>query len=119
MTYHNKDESTITVTESQALALVNSIGCLTYLIVLPFMVLMRGFVLVQLWSWFIVPVFELRPLRVVYAIGIMLMITYVMPSRNRPETKDTALHRAMHDIRDAVLTAVLTLSIGWIVSRFV
>jgi hypothetical protein len=116
---HYEKESSITITENQALALMNSIGCLTYLLVFPFVVLLRGFVLVQLWSWFIVPVFELKPLRIVYAIGIMLIITYVMPNRNRRETRDNELSQAMRDIFGTILMAVLTLSFGWIVSRFV
>jgi len=54
--------------------------------------IISGFVIVKLWAWFIVPTFEVNPLRIVEAIGIMLLINYLKAKRDKES--DMGQHNA-------------------------
>lgn len=79
-----------------------------------------GFVLSKLWLWFIVPIFQMEPLRVVEAIGILLIIGFLKFKRDKVEE---ALNQNFwaalgEDFIYALLTAGMFFLFGWIVSCF-
>lgn len=41
------------------------------------LIILRGYVLVELWSWFIVPTFGLRPLTFAQALGVSLVVAFL------------------------------------------
>ena len=52
---------------------------IVYTIICILTQLSYGFVLSKMWGWFIVPIFHLVPLRVIPAIGIMMVICLIRP----------------------------------------
>lgn len=47
------------------------------LLIMTISPIINGFVFNKLWLWFIVPTFEVTPLRLIEAIGIILFINYL------------------------------------------
>jgi hypothetical protein len=45
--------------------------------------IISGFVIMKLWMWFIVPTFEVNPIRIVEAIGFMFLINFIRSKRDK------------------------------------
>ena len=87
------------------------------LLILIISPIIHGFVIVKLWAWFIVPTFNTEPLRIVEAIGIMLLISYIKSKRT--ETKDKDFWEELgKNIVFAIFIAIFALTAGWIISKF-
>lgn len=82
-------------------------------------VIVRGFVLTKLWAWFIVPVFELSPLRIVEAIGISTLIGYLTYSREKGKEDDDFWKKFIESLVVSIVLALLSLGMGWIISLFI
>lgn len=52
---------------------VVAVGCMAMIVMLPFTILLRGFVLTQLWHWFLVPL-GLREISLAHAYGLSILI---------------------------------------------
>jgi len=78
----------------------------------------NGFVLVKLWSWFIVPTFGVQPLFLVPAIGFCMVVSFLTrqarPSKNDGDTVDAV----SLIITEVVLVPAISLIFGWVVSWF-
>ena len=83
-------------------------------VMLP-LILLRAFVLVKLWSWFLVPlgIFEIN---YAYAIGISLIVSYLthQTEANKDENLDTKKYWL-----SAIFQPLITLLIGWITVQFI
>jgi len=55
-------------------------------------VVITGFVLSKLWFWFIVPVFALPELRLIEAIGLSFLISFVWHGKSDGDTDDFVEH---------------------------
>ncbi|HUV00049.1 MAG TPA: hypothetical protein VMW32_03695 [Bacteroidales bacterium] len=55
-------------------------------------VVITGFVLSKLWFWFIVPVFALPELRLIEAIGLSFLISFVWHRKSDDDTDDFVEH---------------------------
>jgi hypothetical protein len=74
----------------------------------------RGFVLTQLWTWFIVPTFNAPRLSIAVAIGICLVVgMFSHKQYNEDEKEDTT-----KTLVNAFLSPLITLLIGYIVTLF-
>lgn len=80
--------------------------------------IINGFVFKTLWLWFIVPTFEANPLRVVEAYGLMVLINFVKTRRDKEAAKKEFWGQFATDLSYLILTAGITLLIGWIVQMF-
>ena len=78
-----------------------------YLASLPALIVLHGFVVQQLWQWFIVPHFQLEPIPFITALGMGLLISYLTSQFDGWEDKQ--LERLVH----AWLKPLLTLLIGY------
>jgi len=87
---------------------------LALFLLMPFEVLWYGFVLVKLWSWFAVPIFGFRTLRIPEAIGVSLMTHFLTSSSNDAK----AQHDTFEAIGLAIAIPLFGLFYGWIIHLF-
>jgi len=81
----------------------------------------NGFVLTKLWSWFIVPVFELPALSLVPAIGLGMVIGFLTYQYTNSDSKkeDKSLVEALiASTLTAIFRPAMVLLFGWIVQLF-
>lgn len=97
------------------------VGCIILLITVPLSYIVFGLVLVQLWQWFVVSWFALKPLTIPIGIGISLIVgllTRNLKSQESPKT-DTVLEAAVMSFMTAVGSPLFVLFIGWVVQMFI
>ena len=80
--------------------------------------IIKGFVFSKLWLWFIVPTFQMQPLRVVEAIGIIFLINLIRAKRDKEADTDKFWDILANNMVFVVLMAGLTLFSGWVVTLF-
>ncbi len=76
------------------------------------LVLVRAWVIAVLWGWYVVPAFGLAPLRLVYAFGLSLLLTFVLPPKDKNDDGFWI------NIGNAMMRVVVVLGMGWIGSWF-
>ena len=86
-------------------------GIILGLLLVAMVALVRAFVLIRLWAWFIVPTFQLPILNYPYAIGLSLVIGLFTIGIKTEEGKKIWVY--------AILGPFLTLFMGWIVKMFI
>ena len=80
--------------------------------------IINGFVFSKLWLWFIVPTFQMQPLRIVEAIGIMFLINFILAKKDKEIDKDNFWKEFETNMIFFVLIAGFALLSGWIVTLF-
>jgi len=80
--------------------------------------IMTGFVFAQLWQWILVPTFELQPLRLIEAIGIMLILGYVLIKVKAKKEPNDEFIDLLKGVVKAVVISGLALFYGWIITLF-
>ena len=80
--------------------------------------IINGFVFSKLWFWFIVPTFQMQPLRVVEAIGIIFLINFIRAKRDKEADVDKFWETLASNMVFTVLMAGLVLLSGWVVTLF-
>ena len=82
--------------------------------------IMGGFVLSKLWVWFMVPIFDLNPLRIVEAIGLTFIVGYM--TKDHEESSKTLEGPFLEELLKAFLQTLVMaggfLFIGWIIHLF-
>jgi hypothetical protein len=80
--------------------------------------IINGFVLLKLWTWFIIPIFHLEPLTLVQSIGLVFICNFILYQRNPKEDKDEFWNTILELIITTLSAAITALLCGWIVSLF-
>lgn len=80
--------------------------------------IINGFVFSKLWLWFIVPIFQIQPLRIVEAIGIIFLISFTFMKNKKPVSKDKFWSKFASNLIFIILKASVVLFSGWIVTLF-
>jgi len=93
---------------------MNFIINLFYLIIGVFV---NGFVFMKLWLWFIVPIFDLKPLTIAMAIGITLVFNFV--TMKIDSTKESTAETSIANFILFLSASGMFLLIGWIVSSYI
>jgi hypothetical protein len=86
---------------------------LAYPLVVPLLML-RAWVLVKLWGWYITPAFDIQPMRVVLVFGILLIAAELLPHRRRAD-----FNKFLDVVMSAAVSPMLTLGIGWLGTFFI
>lgn len=79
--------------------------------------LITGFTFLKLWQWFIASTFEMQPLRLIEAIGIMFLISYVRVRRSK--TDDGGIKDLAENLIFILLSSLLTLLFGFVFKQFI
>ena len=97
------------------------IGILVTFIGLAILVtVLNAWALVKLWSWFIVPLFDLPPLSVPFAIGIALVAGLFAPlSNNENKKQNKSTSDAVSNVIVVMLRPVPAVLVGYIVTLFI
>lgn len=91
----------------------------SFLVMLVLSTVLNGYVLTNLWNWFVVDTFNAPSLALSEAIGVVLVVSFL--------TRDDAAHSENDkDISNAVIKAsalavtrpILALLMGWIITLF-
>ena len=79
-----------------------------------------GFVLSKLWVWFMVPIFDLNPLRIVEAIGLTFIVGYMTknPVESDKKLEGTFSEELLKAFLQTIVIAGMFLLIGWIIHLF-
>lgn len=94
------------------------IGCFFFLL-LPLGALWNGYVLSVLWGWFIVPTFEIRPLGVLPAIGVAMVVGYLTKQMDTYVDKSKSINeRIIQSIVYMALGPAIALVFGWVLRLF-
>lgn len=91
--------------------MVAAVGVLVWIIPT---ILLRSWVTTVLWAWYIVPGFNVPPIRMSIAFGATLLIHFVTPRVPTDEKKSP-----WETIGWSILVPVFSLTVGWIGSFFV
>ncbi len=77
-------------------------------------ILLRSWVTTMLWAWYIVPGFNVPPIRMSIAFGVMLLIHFVVPRVPSDEKKPLP-----EMIGWSIAQPLFSLTLGWVGSFFV
>lgn len=80
--------------------------------------IVNGFVLVKLWSWFIVSTFSVNPLRIPEAIGIMTILGFLIYHNTESKTK-SFWEQFYESIGSSLGRVLVALVLGYIVKSFI
>lgn len=80
--------------------------------------IINGFVFSKLWLWFIVPVFHTNPVRIVEAIGILVLINFIRLKGNTDFNNDNFWEKYIKSLILMIFVAAFALLFGWVVTLF-
>ncbi|MGL4233219.1 MAG: hypothetical protein ACRCWJ_17765 [Casimicrobium sp.] len=84
----------------------------------PFAMIIRGWALSVLWSWFIVQQFGLRELRIPEAIGLAIVVGWLAMPYNFDYEKLSDEKKLTHGFFTGFVYPFMILGIAWIVKQF-
>ena len=79
-------------------------------------VLIDGYVLSLLWGWLVVPTFRIPALSIAQAIGIMLVVGFIVEEHAVADDGDNPLERI---IGRTIIRPAIALAVGWIVTQWI
>lgn len=85
-------------------------------------IILKGWVIVMMWDWFVVPAFGSEPLTIPYAVGLIFLIGYLVKDVGADEVEEKAKWPAARQIKSikwSFSAPLLVVSIGWIIHLFV
>lgn len=82
------------------------------LIAAPWLLLIRGFTLMKIWQWFVVPIFNMPSIGIAEALGLALLIVTITPTPNSQRK-----FSAVQVVVAALASNALTLLIGFVLSE--
>jgi hypothetical protein len=94
----------------------NLAGCVAGLLLTPFLIALRGWVIATLWRWLVVPTFGLRVLSVWQAIGLSVIVG-VLTMKTPDNDDDSALETVIKILAYSAVSYAVVLVLGWIVAH--
>lgn len=85
------------------------------LISLVVSLVVTGYTLAKLWSWFIVSQFHVEELNLINSMGLCLVLGYVV-GRNKSEDGETGVERTVKKLLEKIITSGIILLLGWILT---
>ena len=81
--------------------------------------IISGFVFNQMYSWFIIPAFNMPKITLAQAVGVMSFITFIKyRSKNGFNKKESSTKILLLAFSETICLAAVTLSFGWIITLF-
>ena len=78
------------------------------------LIIFRGYVLVKYWVWFILPVFPLREIRIIEAIGLSAFVGFLWYHK-QVEKEDEEWWKK---ILEGFIVVLVLWGMGWIIHKF-
>lgn len=91
---------------------------ITIVLIMIISSIVNGFVILKLWTWFIVPIFEIQPLRLIEAIGLMFLVNYLMIKQYKKTEKEEFWEKFISNLVFLIFYSAFTLFAGWLVNLF-
>lgn len=82
-------------------------------------IIANGWALTMLWGWFVVPLFNLPPLSIPYAIGIALIVKMLTNHSTSSDDKEKDISEIIASIIGILLSPITLVLFGWIVHSFI
>lgn len=96
-------------------------GCilavLVFLMIIP-ATLLNAFVLTYLWRWFVVAHFGLSPIGIAEAIGLTLMVSYLVKSPDDRDNKEKGMELFWTLMARMILRPLFVFVFGWIIQHW-
>lgn len=97
---------------------MENLGKLCYIVALFIIsITISAFVFLNLWQWFIITTFHATPITIPQALCIMLFVGYLKPKSNNVDEKPT-IQKFTQSCKQTLDSALIALSIGWIITLF-
>ena len=94
-------------------------GEIMFILITAFIaVIINAFILMKLWGWFIASTFSLDRLTLVQAIGLALIVNFLLAKYDPKAKKENTMEQWMKRFTFIIIYASITLLIGWFVSLF-
>jgi hypothetical protein len=90
-----------------------AVGCVVALAMVPVGIILRGFVLCQLWLWFLVPL-GVKEIGMAHALGLTTLVGVFGMQGGNTTKKDDNVPLAVYVIGVTVMTPLLCLLAGWL-----
>ena len=91
---------------------------MTVLLVMIIMPIISGFALMKLWLWFIAPIFDMQPLRIPEAIGLMFVFMFIQHGKDEKSDK-SFWDQLLSKIGEFIGKVIFVLLASWIVQLFI
>lgn len=93
-------------------------GIFLTLILIPASILINGWVMSRIWLWFIAPTFDIRPLSIVEAIGVMTVISFSIHIPVKYDPEESYAVQMLSEMVGVLVRCAMVLSIGAVVKQF-
>jgi hypothetical protein len=92
-------------------------GCIVALVMLPVSIILQGFVLCQLWTWFVTPL-GVKEIGTAHALGLSTVVSMFNMKGSSTSKKDDSTPFILWVIVMAVGPALFCLVAGWLFHSF-
>jgi hypothetical protein len=107
------------MSDKEATGVIGCVLVIATFLLSPVLYILDGIVLRQLWLWFVVPLFEVPALSIPQAIGLGVIVGYLThQDRYTKREGDEMLTALIYGILSGIMTPLIGLLIGWIVTLF-
>jgi hypothetical protein len=81
-------------------------------------IIVEGFVFMQLWQWFTVPVFKVQPLTLVQSLGLILFLAYLKSKPKKKTEDDLSWENLVRNFINSLMLISLFLGAGYLINLF-
>ena len=89
----------------------------TFIVTTVLTVLLQGWIIAKFWAWFIIPIFPVKPLSLIQAIGFSMFVS-LMIFKVKPDEKESTFVEHLKMLLLTVITLLLIWGIGWFIHLF-
>tara|TARA_R110000850_G_scaffold32558_1_gene89716 strand:- start:118 stop:417 length:300 start_codon:yes stop_codon:yes gene_type:complete len=91
---------------------------MTIVIMMIISPIVNGYVFTKLWMWFIVPTFNIHPIRLIEAVGILLLVNFIKAKKDKAAKQESFWSDFIENVIFMFLMAGFVLLSGWVFKMF-
>lgn len=89
-------------------------GCLLTILAIPVAMVMRGWALTKLWTWFVTHHFGVENPGLIGCLGLALILAFVVKHTSKPGNDESVLEKGLDAFFNAVLIPLCVVGIGYV-----